>query len=218
MKACFASLSLFALVCLALAAAVPAQAQGNVYDNGPVNGETEAFTINFGSSVSNSFTVSNNNGNIGGMDFVAWLSPGDTITSVEIQIGNQAFANNLMDMTVSLTQSGCMINVFGFAVCHESGTFNGPDLSNGTYFVTLSNADVPDGDPTYWDQNAGVGCQSPGCPSQAQDNILGTIPSETFTLTAQGTTSTGTTPEPNSILLFGVGALAVAARLRRTFF
>ena len=214
MKARFASLSLLTLLCLTLAAG-PALAQGNVYDNGPLDGQTEAFTINFGNSVSNSFTVSNNNGNIGGMDFVAWLSPGDTITSVEIQIGNQAFANNLMDMTVSLTQSGCMINVSGFAVCHESGTFNGPDLSDGTYFVTLSNADVPDGDPTYWDQNAGVGCQSPGCPSQAQDNILGTIPSETFTLTAQGTTTTGSTPEPGSIVLFASGFLGVAGILRR---
>jgi hypothetical protein len=89
-------------------------------------------------------------------------------------------------------------------------------LSNGTYFVTLSNAEVPDGDPTYWDQNAGVGCQSPGCPSQAQDNILGTIPSETFTLTAQGTaTSTGTTPESSSLLLFASGVISVAGVLRR---
>jgi hypothetical protein len=211
-KLCIASL---AVLCLTLAA-LPAMAQGNVYDNGPLNGETEAFTINFGNSVSNSFTVSNNNGSIGGMDFVAWVIPGDVDTSVEIQIGNQAFGNNLMDMTVALTQSGCFVNTFGFNVCQESSTFNGPDLSNGTYFVTLSNAEVPDGDPTYWDQNAGVGCQSPGCPSQAQDNILGTIPSETFTLTAQGTTtSTGTTPESSSLLLLASGVISVAGVLRR---
>ncbi|MGB8886366.1 MAG: hypothetical protein WCC87_06550 [Candidatus Korobacteraceae bacterium] len=36
-----------ALVCLTLAA-VPAMAQGNVYDNGPVNGEVDAWTLNFG--------------------------------------------------------------------------------------------------------------------------------------------------------------------------
>jgi uncharacterized repeat protein (TIGR03803 family) len=34
----------------------------------------------------------------------------------------------------------------------------------------------------YWDENSGVGCQSPGCPSQAQENTLGTIPSEAFSL------------------------------------
>jgi len=199
-------------------AAVPALAQGNVYDNGPLNGEVDSFTINFGFAVSDSFTVSNNNGHIGGMDFVAWLDPGDTDTSVEIQIGNQAFGNNLMDMTVALTQSACFMNDFGFDVCHESSTFNGPNLSNGTYWVTLSNAVNDAGDPTYWDQNSGAGCMSPGCPSQAE-NDTGSIPSETFTLTAQGTTTTtGSMPEPNSILLFGVGALAVVGRLRRRFF
>jgi hypothetical protein len=206
------------VLCLALAA-VPALAQGNVYDNGPLNGEVESWTINFGFSVSDSFTVSNNNGHIGGMNFVAWLDPGDVDTSVEIQIGNQPFGNNLMDMTVTLTQSDCFENDFSFFVCHESSTFNGPNLSNGTYFVTLSNAVNGAGDPTYWDQNAGVGCTSPGCPSQAQDSEVGTIPSETFTLTAQGTTTTsGSTPEPGSILLFGAGALTLVGRLRRKFF
>jgi PEP-CTERM motif len=44
--------------------------------------------------------------------------------------------------------------------------------------------------------------------------VLGTIPSETFTLT--GTTgSGGTTPEPASILLFGSGVLGIAGVLRR---
>lgn len=75
MKLPIASLTLF---CLTLTA-VPALAQGNAYDNGPLNGEAEAFTINFGLSVSNSFTVSNNNGNIGGMDFVAWVIRGTSI-------------------------------------------------------------------------------------------------------------------------------------------
>ena len=211
-------LASLALACLTLAA-VPALAQGNVYDNGPLNGQVEAWGINFGFSVSDSFTVSNNNGHIGGMDFVAWLDPGDVDTSVEIQIGTQAFGNNLMDMTVALTQSNCFENDFSFMVCHESSTFNGPNLSNGTYFVTLSNAVNGAGDPTYWDQNNGVGCMSQGCPSEAQGNERGTIPSETFTLTAQGTTTTtGSTPEPSSILLFGAGALAVVGRLRRKFF
>ncbi len=206
-----------AVLCLTLAA-VPALAQGNVYDNGPLNGEVDSFTINFGFSVTDSFTVSNNNGNIGGMDFVAWLEPGDVNTSVEIQIGNQAFGNNLMDMTVALTQSGCFPNDFGFDVCHESSTSNGPDLSNGTYWVTLSNAVNDAGDPTYWDQNSGEGCMSPGCPSQAE-NDTGSIPSETFTLTAQGTTTTtGTTPEPDSLLLFASGFLGVAGILRHRLF
>ena len=46
--------------------------------------------------------------------------------------------------------------------------------------MTLSNASVPSGDPAYWDSNAGVGCHSDGCPSLAQENTIGTIPSESF--------------------------------------
>jgi hypothetical protein len=213
MKLPIASLT---LLCLTLAA-VPALAQGNVYDNGPVNGLVDAFTINFGFAVSDTFTVSNGNGNIGGMDFYAWLEPGDVATSVEVQIGNQAFGNNLMDMTVALTQSNCFLNPFGLDVCQETSTFNGPSLSNGSYWVTLSNAVNNNGDPMYWDENSGAGCMSPGCPSQADSTGVDSIPSEAFTLTAQGTTTTttGSTPEPGSILLFASGFVGVAALLRR---
>lgn len=194
-------------------------AQSIVYDNGPVDGQDLGWTINFGFVVSDSFTVSNGNGNIGGMDFWAWLIPGDTITSVEVQIGDQALGNNLMDMTVNLTASDCFSNNFGYNVCMESATFSGPNLSNGVYWVSLGNAMVPSGDPAYWDANSGVGCQSQGCPSQAEENTIGSINSESFTLTAQSTTtSTGTTPEPSSILLFASGFLGVAAVLRRKLF
>ena len=211
------SIVLLRLLCLTLTA-IPAMA-GNVYDNGPVNGQVDAWTINFGFAVTDSFTVSNGNGKIGGMDFWAWLTPGDTITSIEIQIGNQYFENNLMDLTVGLAQSNCFLNNFGYNVCLESGTFNGPNLANGNYWVTLQNANVPSGDPAYWDENSGVGCQSPGCPSLAKPDQLDTIPSEAFTLTAQGTTtSTGSTPEPSSILLFASGLIGVACILRRKLF
>jgi len=64
---------------------------------------------------------------------------------------------------------------------------------------------VPSGDPVYWDENSG--------PSQAFQNTLGSIPSESFTIT--GIISEGTTPEPSSILLFGSGILGLASILRR---
>jgi len=212
--------ALFTLLCLTLAA-IPAMAQGISYDNGPVNGQVDAWTINFGFVTTDSFTVANNNGNIGGMNFWAWLAPGDTATSVEVQIGNQEFGNNLLDVTVALTQSSCFLNGFGFDVCLESSTFNGPNLANGNYWVSLGNATTMQGNPLYWDENSGVGCMSQGCPSSAQENTLGTIPSEAFTLSyieTTTTTSSGTTPEPGSILLLGAGLLAVAGRLRSKLF
>ena len=221
MKLCIASLSLLAL-CLAIAS--PAIAQ-TIYDNGPVNGQVDAWTINFGFSVSDTFHCCmglSPQGSVTDISFWAWVEPGDTATSVEVAIGNTGyFSNNLFDGTVSLTQSNCFTNNFGFDVCNEHGNFSGPVLGTGNYYLTLENAATSEGNPLYWDENSGVGCTSPGCPSSAQENSLGTIPSEAFTLSGSSTTSTTTTtsgtstPEPSSIMLFGSGLLGFAGILRR---
>ena len=219
MKMRIASLSLLAL-CLTLAA-VPAMAQGTVYDNGPVNGQVDAWTINFGFSVSDTFHLSAAS-TVNDISFWAWVEPGDTATSVELQLSSVGyFGNELFDGTVSLTQSNCFTNNFGFDVCAESGNFAGPQLNAGNYYLTLTNAATADGNPLYWDENSGVGCMSSGCPSSAQENTLGTIPSEAFTLsggTGTTTTTSGTTPEPSSIMLFGSGILGLAGVLRRKLF
>ena len=214
MKLRITSLS-FLILCMAV---VPAMAS-NLYDNGPVNGQVDAWTINFGFAVSDSVQAF---GPVTGLDFYAWVIPGDTISSVEVQFGSAAFGNDLFDGVIALTQSNCSSNSFGYNVCVESGGFAGPEI-NGNAWLTLQNANVPSGDPVYWDENSGVGCMSPGCPSQAQQNTVGTIPSEAFTLngeTSTGTssTTTGTTPEPTSIMLFGSGILGLAGVLRRKLF
>jgi hypothetical protein len=211
MKLHIASLILWCVVM----ASVPAIAQQNLYDNGPVNGQNWAWAINYGFTVSDSIQV---NGPIAGIQFWAWLIPGDTITNVEVQIGANAFGNELFDGVVTLTQdqSSCTPNDDGFYVCIESGNFSGPSL-NGNAWVTLGNANLPDGDLVYWDVNSGVGCTSPGCPSAAQENTIGTIPSEAFTLLGNVTTTCpwcGFTPEPGSIVLFGSGVLGLVGMLR----
>jgi uncharacterized repeat protein (TIGR03803 family) len=157
---------------------------GVAYDNGPVNGQVDAWTIGFGFSVSDTMQV---NASVTGIQFWAWLEPGDTISTVEVQIGsNGYFSNNLFDQVVNnLTQSSCFTNNFGFDVCLVSGNFTGPNL-NGNDWITLANASTVDGNPVYWDENSGVGCQSPGCPSQAQENTIGTIPSEAFSMQGNG--------------------------------
>jgi uncharacterized repeat protein (TIGR03803 family) len=156
------------------------QGDGVVYDNGPVNGQVDAWTINFGFAASETIQV---NSPVTGIQFWAWLEPGDTITSVEVQIGSTGyFSNDLFDGTVPLTQSNyCFTNNFGLDVCLVSGSFTGPTLS-GNDWITLANASTVEGQPVYWDENSGVGCQSPGCPSLAQENTIGTIPSESFSM------------------------------------
>ncbi len=206
-------LSLALLTCFVLALALSAQA-GDIYDNGPVNGEVDGWTINFGYVVSDSFTVSGGSSTVDGMSFWSHVFPGDVLTSVEISLTSQPLGGTTyFDQFVNMTQSNCFVDQFGFDVCRETGNFAGPTLSNGTYWVNLQNAMVPDGDPVYWDENSGVGCGSPGCPSTAYESTIGTIPSEAFTIMGNVNSST---PEPNTALLLGSGLLGIAGMVRRT--
>jgi len=197
------------ILCLALAA-IPAWAN---YENGPINGTTDGWTINFGYIVSDTFVDS---GTVSGFAFGVWLFPGDTLTSVDWSITSDensgtvygsgtASGANLTDKFISSNQYGYnidLITVTGLSV----------GLEGGTYWLNLQNASVASGDPVYWDENSGAGCQSNGCPSNASESALGTIPSEAFTVT------TGTVPEPSSVMLFGSGILGLAGLLRRRLF
>jgi hypothetical protein len=209
-----ASLTLLAL-CLAV---VPAVAQTDIYDNGPTNGTTDAWTINFGFAVSDSFTLGSAS-TVSGLNFAVWIAPGDVLQSAEVSITSSEFGGTtFFDGTVNFTQGNCVSNQYGFNVCTESGSFSGPALNAGTYWLNLQNASVNTGDPVYWDENSG--------PSSASQNSLGTVPSESFTLlggtgAGPGTgpgTGPGSTPEPSSIMLFGSGVLGLAGVLRRKLF
>jgi hypothetical protein len=205
---------------LTVGLAVSALAQNEIYDNGPINGTTDSWTINSGFAVSDSFTVSSASASVTGLTFGSFMLPGDVLQSVEVSITSNEFGGTTyFDQVVSITQTNCMTNQFGYDICHQNATFDGPTLQNGTYWLTLSNAVVNDGDAVYWDENSGVGCTSPGCPSSASENSVGTIPSESFTLYGNSTgTGSGSTPEPSSVLLFGSGVLAIAGMLRRKLF
>ncbi len=215
MKMCFV---LLVSLALAIALAVPAGAQTEIYDNGPINGNVDAWTINFGFAVSDSFTVSGGNSTVTGLAFGGRLLPVDVLTSVDLSITSSEFGGtSYFDQVVSITQSDCISNQYGYNICHENASFNGPTLSNGGYWLTLENATTNTGDPVYWDENSGVGCQSYGCPSSASENSIGTIPSESFTLYGRSS-GTGSTPEPGSILLFGSGLLGVIVVRHRRWF
>jgi uncharacterized repeat protein (TIGR03803 family) len=166
----------------------------DIYDNGPINGNTDAWTINFGFITSDSFTVSSGGATITGGTFGMWLFSGDTLTSAELSItAGENGGTSYFDQTVSFTQTGCVMNEYGYNVCTETASFNGPNLNAGTYWVNLQNANVPSGDPVYWDENSGVGCTGTGCPSSASQNSVGTIPSEAFTILGSATTTSTST-------------------------
>ena len=142
------------ILCLVLAA-IPAWAQ---YDNGPINGTTDAWTINFGYVVSDSFM---GNGTVFGFVFGTWEFPGDTMLTVDWSItsaenGGTTFGSG----TASVTDKYISSNQFGYNVDRISVT--GLDVfttSGSTYWLNLQNAVISSGDPVFWDENSGVGCE-----------------------------------------------------------
>ncbi len=211
-----------AILCLALAL-VPASAQV-LYDDGPINGTVDAWTINFGFVIGDSFTLLNNS-TVGGFNFGVWEFAGDVLTSVDWSItaypvggtvygSGTASGKNLTDQFISVNQYGYdidKITVTGLNVNLESGT---------TYWLNLQNAVVPSGNPVYWDENDGVGCKGDdgkggGCPSQASGGGVGSDPPESFDING---TAGGTVPEPGSFILFASGALGLAGVLCRKLF
>jgi hypothetical protein len=203
---------LIAGLCVVMAACLPAAA-GVLYENGPINGETDAWTINFGFVMSDSITISTGQSTITGLSFGAWLTPGDSLQTVEVSFTEYAFGGTTyFDQVVNFSASGCFVNNFNYDVCTETGHFNGPSLNNGTYYLNLENAVSTDGNPVYWDENSGIGCHSPGCPSIAGPGT-GTDPSEAFSIL--GTPGTGTTPEPGSLALFASGVIGAGTIVRR---
>ena len=200
-----ASLLLLTVCCLALVVA-PAMAD-TLYSNGPYNGTVDAWTINFGFSVSDAARVGNELENATGFSMVDWNVPGFVTTGAEIQLGASSFGNNYADLTLAPSGSTDLgSNQFGYELWQYDFTFAPVAVPQGTIWVTLSNATDSGGNPVYWDENSG--------PSTAYENSVGSIASEAFTIT--GTyNEVETTPEPSSIMLFGSGILGLAGVLRR---
>ncbi len=205
MKLRTASVMFFGLVL----AAMPARAD---YNNGPINGNVDAFLLNFGNVVSDTFEADSSQ--VNGFMFGAWEFPGDVMLTVDWSItsgenGGHLFGSgtaNVMDQVISSNNFGFDINLITVT------GLNVATVSGSQYWLNLQNAVIPSGDPAYWDENSGIGCTSLGCPSEASQTGVGTIPSEAFTINTGGQ---GTTPEPSSFILFASGILGLAGVLRR---
>ncbi len=201
--------------------ALQAHAGSILYQNGPVNGicdiegcTVDAWTINFGYSVTDSFTISTPS-TIQGFNIAVWLYPGDTLSSVDWAFGTCAFCSELGSGTASganLSSTFLFNNQYGFNVYEASITgldvhvIGGPPQS---YWLTLQNATVPSGDPVYWDENSGPSLAQTEC---IKDGV-GCIPSESFNIV--GTPDSGTTPEPSTIILVVSGMIGMGGVLRR---
>ena len=202
---------------------------GVLYSNGPVNGYVTGWNISGANIVSDSFTLGAPSCTgacfITGWSFGVWESPGDVLSSLDYSItslpnGGTLYAGGTIGQPEgALSDTFLFNNNLGFEI-HEI-TVSGLEinLGPGTYWLNLSKAETPAGDPVFWDQNSGVGCTGydgigGGCPSKAFSNGS-TIPSEDPDI--YGYSSAGTVPEPGTLLLFSssIPILAIAWRRRR---
>ena len=202
------------LILLGLVLAV-ASASGQVlYENGPLNGTVDAWTINYGYFVSDTFTLTGN-ATVGGFDFYTWTFPGDKPLTVDWSITSGADGGTLYGSGIAnLLDSFISTNQYGYDIHKDTVSGLNVGLNAGTYWLNLQNATTSQGNPLYWDENSGIGCHSPGCPSQA--TTIEPIPSESFDMT--GTSRSEGTPEPGSIMLFGSGVVGVGGLFRRRLF
>jgi hypothetical protein len=173
----------------------PSATFNGLYTDGPANASLNAWTINFGFIVSDSFVVSSS-GPVTGFCFFAWVNPTDIPNTVEWSIGSSAFGSDISAGTAPLACAlYCQANTWigpgngyvppsrkcGFSPPFSTDIYactasmaGGIATAGNTYWFTLANATTTQGGPVYWDQNGG--------PSMAEENTIGAIPAESFIL------------------------------------
>ena len=130
-----ASFCLLTILCLLLAVA-PAMAD-TLYSNGPYNGTTDAWSINFGFSVSDSFTAPGE-ADIEDLHIVYWdASASDLLTTVDMALGSTSFGGTPQTLT-GVTNTFIFHNTYGYN--QYDANFSPLFVGSGAGYITLSNA------------------------------------------------------------------------------
>jgi hypothetical protein len=184
-----------------------------LYDNGPIKGTINAFTINFGFAVSDSFTLASPS-TLTGVIFGVWSTPGDTMTSVDWAITNTPGVYPVTG--TALVTNGAPFSPaadFGFGgqftISQDSFSLPNVALAAGTYYLVLQNAVSVGGNGLFWDENDG--------PSTATGNDFDPDPIASESFQILGTALAAETPLPAALPLFatGLGALGLLGWRRK---
>jgi hypothetical protein len=129
-------------------AAVPAAAEV-AYTNGPIDGQVDAWTINFGLAVTDSFTLDHTT-TITGFDFGGWTYPGDVGQTVDY--GFSTAADYAITGSATLT-AGAVIPGDGYSGVYDVRTYGAAitpiTLAAGSYWFSLQNAVTAQGNPLF---------------------------------------------------------------------
>jgi len=201
MNARFKLLALISAV--SVFSAFHAKADTVVYDNGPINGTINAWSINNGFSVSDSFTVASDAA-LTSATVGLWTS--GTPLSLAWSIGTTVFGSEISSGIATLTNS-YLSDYWGYSIYESSFAING-EVSVGTYYLTLSNASSSDQSYVYWDQNNG--------PSTAKQNLNGEPSSDPYGSHSFKLESGSSVPDSGTTLaLFGAALVSLVAFRRR---
>ncbi|MGO9138412.1 MAG: PEP-CTERM sorting domain-containing protein [Syntrophales bacterium] len=196
-----------------------------LYSNGgppPLSSNLDAFTINYGYVVADSFTLPAAS-TVSGAVFYTWVSSSADVpqtvqwTIAPLGAGSTPPAPSYpaSGTTAAITAQLLGTNQYGYYIYKDTITIGAPELA-GSYWLELQNAVVVTGDPVFWDQNNG--------PSWAYDSGIGLLNGDTSLTPTGGSESflvygpngPSGVPEPATMLLLGLGLIGVAG-VRRKF-
>ena len=195
----------FLAASLALSFSQAATASTIIYDNGAATqNDTNAFLINDGNVVSDSFTLTNAS-TFTGVNFWVWNAPGETTSQIDWSLSSGPFSGTSYGSgTANLTSLNEFTNQFGYDVNEYNFSTGSVNLIKGTYYLNLQNAVVTNGDPAYWSENDGASAAfATGIGSLANFSSPGSTGSEAFQI--QGSV----VPEPSGLILLTMGSLFV---------
>lgn len=175
-----------------------------LYSDGGASAWVNAWTINNGYVVSDTFGVATSGTTVTGFCFFAWVNPvTDVPNTVDWSItsaenGGTYYGDGTAPLTCALyCTSGqimkppqfpppanrkCGLGLADVYAC-TALNLNVPLGFVGTFWFNLQNATTtPGGGYVFWDQNFAIGCSGSQCPSSASENQVGIIQPESFIL------------------------------------
>jgi hypothetical protein len=201
------------IICLFVA--MPGFAGVIVYNNGA--GSTNSTAVNdlvsfpisgVGAWTSDTFTIANSGTVLIAVDAAIWSLTGNLGSSLNYCISTSVDCSGSIETGtgVSLTADGAL-GTSGTGYTLEEYTFalKSNAYSSGTYWLTLTNAVVGNGNTAYWDEYGGTTGTSTARSSLVE---LPTNQSQSFDIQAAA-------PEPGSIALFGSGLMLLLAGFAR---
>jgi hypothetical protein len=190
---------------LALSTSATSVSASILYDNGPSTYDVNAWNIDQGFAVADSFVLSSA-ATVNGLDFTTWTF-GVNLTGVDWGIYDaDPFSGGtlLAGGTASPTTTFLFTNGFGYDISDQLLALTPTALTAGTYWIELSNA-TPGGESIFWDESDG--------PSAAEQTGTGPTGSHDFRILG----TTGAVPEPANwaMMIAGFGLIGGALRSRR---